>query len=118
MPLGRVERRQAPHSPRQANRAERGGEEDDGGHDQWREIDRAVFPQLTPDGPVHWARLRHRRRRDRSLVEGIIHRDAPCAVLPMTATNRSAMLVVPTSPTAPTCSRSARSNSTILRPNT
>src|SRR5438270_2364227 len=91
---------------------------------QGGDIERSVLPQFSPYRPVErpeshgdslWLRERSRRR---YLLSA--HRAAPCALpacLLITATNKSAMLGVCTSPSCKSWPRSTRSNVKTLRPN-
>src|SRR5579862_8672153 len=134
MLLCHVERRKRSHLRRQANHANQVPEQNDASGSQRRETDGPVLPQLTPHRPVEGPRRRLYYWRDfsrfkRRLVHGIrwsirsIHLAAPLGAaealvtsFPSTATNRSAMLGVCTSPNAASCWRLTLSKSSTLRP--
>src|SRR5262249_40852333 len=101
----------------------RGHVEDESDQEQRRragagKVKSAVFRELPAQAPLIL------RERGNSLCFGArddsIHRAAPCACpawLPITATKRSAIFGVRTSPSEASCARSRPSNSSTLRPN-
>src|SRR5256884_5851590 len=100
------------------------GEQKNGGGGQRGDIDRTVLPQFAPHRPVHAPTGGDDRRRGYLRFEGrpglgvlwSTHRVPPLAaplLLLITATNKSGMLGVRTSPNAASCWRSPRSNSRI-----
>src|SRR5436309_15844458 len=95
----------------QRDHADQEPEQEDGGDAQGCEIDRTALPQFTPHRPVQRPRRRQGRGSDFLRVDGraghgvgwSAHRVAPWAwpvYSPTTATYRSAMLGVPTLPSA------------------
>src|SRR6516162_5795901 len=121
-----VHRHRAAHGVWQAEEDEQEAEQNHAGDRDRGEIDGTVLPQFAPDRPVQRpgrGNTRNRLGRERRLGRAVRlgHRAAPwpCpACWPITATNKSAMLGLPTSPSAASSCRSTRSNSRMLRPNT
>ena len=116
-----IHRFRGAHTRGQMESASPKAEEHDGGGDQRGEVDRAVLPQLAAHRPVQGPRSRggggngrNHLGVERLGIRWRVHRAAPgtgiCAApcgagagWPMTATNKSAMLGVCTSPRAASC---------------
>src|SRR5579863_2956176 len=114
MLLRGVEPRRGSHLHQHMNDADGKAKQEYGGYPNWSDVEVAVLPQFAAHRPVHEAGGRDRgggdslrlERRFGHHVRMTRHRAAPCACsprFPTTATNKSAMLGVRTSPRATAC---------------